>query len=195
MISPLATGLWIATWVLALATYLHFKRRARHLRREEQLIMSRARQKALGIVTQARDQALNIIAHAKISANTDKLKLEENLDKISADQLREFQKLISNISKNIESDAVKGIGEFTQALELETVQSQKVVAQKIEDQYSQVQQELAEMKQQRLAQLNTQINVVLKEVITQIAGKVIPLDEHEKLIISALDEARRKNAI
>lgn len=188
-------SLAVSMLLLLASAYWRLWRRLRRLHRDEQLILSRARQKAVRIVESARDQALNIISHAKISANTDKLKLEENLDKISADQLREFQKLISNISKTIESDAVKEIGEFTQALELETVQSQKVVAQKIADQYSQVQQELAEMKRHQLAQLYTQINDVLKEVIKQITGKIIPLEEHEKLIIKALEDAKKRHLV
>lgn len=192
---PIGLGLWLTTWALAIAALIHWRYRSRFLSRDQQLVMSRARQKALRLVEQAKDQALQIIANSRISATEGNSKLEEELTKISADHLREFQELVSNVSKGIESDAAKEIGEFRQAMELETVQSQQVVAAKIQQQYDQLQQELDEAKKKKLTDLDSQIHTIVADVAKQVVGKVVPIKEHEQLIIAALQEAKGKHVI
>ena len=193
--APVALGLWLATWILAVSTYLGWRRKLGHLQRDEQLGMSAARQKAVRLVSQARDQAIQIMSRARISADGDKVRLQQRLNEISASQLREFQKLISNISKDIESDAVKEIGEFKQALELETVQSQRVVAEKIQDEYQRMQAELDQAKKEKLALLEVKIKEIIAEVVKQVAGKTIAIEDHEELVIKALEEAKKQHAI
>ncbi len=193
--TPVALGLWLATWILAVSTYLTWRRKLRHLQRDEQLGVSAARQKAVRLVSQARDQAIQIISRARISADGNKVRLQQRLDEISASQLQEFQKLISNISKDIESDALKEISEFKQAMELETIQSQRVVAEKIQDEYHRVQAELDQAKKEKLAQLDIKIKEIIAEVVKQVAGKTISIEDHEQLVIKALEEAKKQHAI
>lgn len=141
------------------------------------MVLSRARQKAMHIVQTALDQALQIMARGKISADKSQVKLGEKLQKISAEQLREFQGLITNISKNIEVDAMKEVEEFRQALE------------------SRLEQELAEVKKRRLADLDSRIGQIIAQVARQMTGKVISVADHVELIIAALEDAKRRHLV
>ncbi len=188
-------GGWVAAVVLAIASYLSWRQRSRHIHQDEQLVLSRARQKAGSIIAQARDQAMDILASAKISAGVDKSKLDEHLDKISADQLREFKEAVFNISKDIEIDALKEVDEFKQALEMETIQSQKIVAEQMQKKYSEAQAELQQYKARKIQELDKQIVKMVGDVVRDITGKTIPLTEHEQLILEALQEAKTKDVL
>ncbi len=184
---------WIAAAGLGLVIYLSWYRRSQHLHRNEQLVLSRARQKAGSIVAQARDQAMDILASSKISAGDDKSRLEEQLNKISAEQLREFKETVANISKDIEIDALKEVEEFKKAMEIETVLSQKIVAEQIQHKRDEVEAELDQYKLHKMQELDKQIVKIVGDVIRQVAGKVIPITEHEQLILKVLQEAKTKD--
>ncbi|MDO8488112.1 MAG: hypothetical protein Q7S31_02230 [bacterium] len=192
-ISAIYAGLWIGTWALAVAGFLTFRRKAGKLHQEEELVMSRARQKALSIIQNARDQGVDIIGRSKISATESKSKLEENLSEISATNMREFKNILQTISKTVEGDALKEIEEFKKALELETIQSQKTVAAKMQQNYDQAKAEVEKYKQAQMAQAEAKIDQIVSEVVKDIIGRVIPLEEHQKLIIAALEKAKKQH--
>lgn len=163
------------------------------MHQEEELVMSRARQKALSIIQNARDQGVDIIGRSKISATESKSKLEENLSEISATNMREFKNILQTISKTVEGDALKEIEEFKKALELETIQSQKTVAAKMQQNYDQAKAEVEKYKQAQMAQAEAKIDQIVSEVVKDIIGRVIPLEEHQKLIIAALEKAKKQH--
>lgn len=195
MIEAIAIGSTVGAIVLLASVYLQWKKNLRHSQRDEQLITGRARQKAQAIVNRARDQALQILASAKISASGENTRLEESLSKISAEQLREFQAVLSNISKNIESDTQKEMSQFKDALELETINSQKAVATQIQQKYDQSLADIEKYKADKLKEVDAQIKQIIATVVKEVVGKTIPIEEHEQIILSALKAAKAKNAI
>mgnify|MGYP001605315508 CR=1 FL=1 len=49
-----------------------------------------------------------------------------------------------------------------------------------------------EYKNNKLAKLDAEIVEIINDTVKKVVGKIIPMEEHKKLIISALEEAKRE---
>ena len=95
----------------------------------------------------------------------------------------------------MEEGATRELGQFRQALESETIQAQKVIGEKMEDQYNRMADEIKHEKQIRLEELDKQVFAVIKKATNDIIGKALTVDEHSDLVIKALEEAKRTHVL
>jgi len=179
---------------------------------KEAEVLRDARVKAESIINEAIEKAKEIIAGSNLITTESKKALDEAFEtllkhqtsyfeKASQDFLQEYKnelqalkekniEILKNTSKEIEEDTAKEIQDFDNILEKETVLSQKIIEEKIEKDYSKVQKEVEEYKNEMLNKVDAQILKLLQTVSKKVIGKSLSLQEHEQLIISALEQAK-----
>ena len=176
-------------------------------------LLEDARKKSVAIIEDATLKAQKIITEGDaINQNVKKL-LEKTLGDLAQEQAAVFQKtsedflieykkqlisvqdktieIASKVSKNIEVDTLEEIKEFDDILAKETVSGQKIVGQKIEEEFTKAQKEVVEYKAKMLDNVNNQIYELLANISKSAIGRSLPVNEHEKLIIEALEKAKK----
>lgn len=129
--------------------------------------------KTLQILDEAREEANKILKNARIQA--------------SAHQ----EKISTKIDSALNLVAQREINDFKKALEIETINIEKTVGEKITTRYEEVRKEIEEYKAKQITTSDQKINKVLAEIIQKLLSKTINADEHQKLVVDALEEAKQ----
>jgi len=180
---------------------------------KESEVLKNARSKAETIINEAILKAQEIITNSNNLNSQSKKTLDEAFEtlmkhqtgyfeKASQDFLEEYKneleilkqkniEILKNTSKSIEEDTLKEVEDFDSIIEKETIGSQKIVQEKIEKDYARVQKEVDEYKVQMINKVDEQIYKIIQEVSKLVLGKSLSLQEHEQLIIDALDQAKK----
>lgn len=98
--------------------------------------------------------------------------------------------LAKTVSKGIERDILSEIKDFKNIMRKETIESQKIVGEKIEEEYSQAKKEIAEYRAEELKKVDEQIEKILASVSSSVLGEGIALEKQEELVMEALARAK-----
>lgn len=187
------------------------------LQKKEADIESEAHKKASHILQEARSKAIKIIEDTNVSYELLKKTFEQQLkaasyhssqkfEGISDEFLKVYQKtltdlkdnnikIISNISKDIENSTRLELEDFKETLKKETLDSQKIVEGKIEQGYQMAEKELEDYKAERLKKIEDEIYNIIQNVSKEVLGKTLSLQEHEQLVIEALEKAKKEGKL
>jgi dGTP triphosphohydrolase len=210
----------IAIVVLATAlgvfvvSYVNTLEKFKMLQKKQSDIESEAHRKAVVILQEARNKAIKIIEDTNVSQDLLKKTFEEELkaaapnwakklQTVSEEFLKVYQKtltdlkdnnikIITNISKDIESSTKAELEDFKEILRKETFSSQKIVEGKIEQDYQIVEKELEAYRTEKLKKIEDQIYNIIQNVSKEVLGKTLTLQEHEQLVIDALEKAKKE---
>lgn len=184
--------------------------------KKEEEVLDRASEKAEEIITEAVDKAQEILGSTALFNEKAKSILDRKLESVSKNQagmlerssldlLKDYEKAIEelkqdninlfrNISKNIEIYASRELKDFKDTLEKETIDSQKIVGQKIEEEFKKAEEDLRLYKEARLKKIDESIFELLKTISEMTIGKTLNPQQHEELIIEALEKVKRNLA-
>lgn len=205
----LVIGLTVFAFLYArLLNKLHLaKKEEDHLKEQlnqkATVLLETARDKAFQIINQAGLSALEIVGKTKVYDNKAKQALDLKLKDISDEFLIIYKEMLEELkrdninifkimSKDIEKDTLDEVKDFKEILCRETLASQKIVEEKIEKEYAQAEEELKAYKEAKLRKIDDSIYEILKTISKIVLGKAIPLEEHEQLIIEALNRAKKE---
>lgn len=175
--------------------------REEHIRKRAAALLSDAHDKALVIIEQANLRAAQTLEETNTFSQTAKHELEAKLSQASAQLLTDYEraleevkeediKTLKNISKTIESNTLDEVADFKEILEKETVAAQKIVEQKIEQAYADVEQEIKAYREDKRKKIDEAVYTIVRQVSEEILGKSVSLADHEKLVIDALEQAK-----
>ena len=212
----LVLSLVILTVILMVIVVSHLRmiKRLNLLQKEEDRLKQHEQKKSFEILEDARQKAEKIIGNAHFEDQGLKKEFREQLKLVSINSLKAFEeasldflksyqkelidsklntiKIVSNISKDIESDTVSELKDFKEILKKETYASQIIVEQKIEEEYTQTQKEIEDYKTERMKKVENQIYNIIQTVSILVLGKAISLADHESLVIDSLNKAKRE---
>ena len=176
-------------------------------------LLENARKKSAEIIEEATQKAQEIINQSQSLNNDSRKMLDVALEtlikhqtsyfeKVSQDFLDEYKKelnslrnktveIASNVSKDIEADTLREVDDYEKILQKETLDSQKIVEEKIEEDYARTQKEVSKYKDQMFKKIDEEIYGILESVSKEAIGKSIPFALHEQLIIDALEKAKK----
>lgn len=175
-------------------------------------LLESARDRAFELIKDATIKAKDILSETKIYEDKSKqvlnFQLEEAskkqvqaLEKASLDILKDYKEdlerlradninIVKNISKDIERDVLNEFKDFKEILRRETVASQRVIEEKLEEDYKAVDEEINTYKQQKLKEVDDSIYDALARISEMVLGKAIDSNTHQELILDALNKAK-----
>lgn len=178
-------------------------------------LLEHTRKKSSHVIEEATKKAKELIADSQSLSIDSKKVLDEALSDLIKNQVASFQKasedflkeyknelemlrsntvqVARNVSKDIEDDAVREVDNYRQVLQKETIDSQKIVEAKIEEDYAKTQKEVTAYREKMLKEVDEDIYKILETVSKEAIGKSIPLAQHEQLIIDALEKAKKSS--
>jgi F0F1-type ATP synthase membrane subunit b/b' len=171
---------------------------------ESRKLMEQAQGQANQVINDARVKAQEIISQAGIIQGTQAQALKESLDKAAQIELSEYQKILQNssgeankmllkISEDIKGGVMTEIRSFQGQLQQEVVKSQEEVRKTLADSFINVKAEIDSYRDKRYQQIDNSIIEIIEDVTKRVIGKQIDLQEHEKLVMKVLEEAKRQH--
>ncbi|KKU50993.1 MAG: hypothetical protein UX73_C0010G0020 [candidate division WWE3 bacterium GW2011_GWC1_47_10] len=105
-------------------------------------------------------------------------------------QKRENVDSLTDASEELRQQVLAEVEEFKTKLETETLKSQKIVEDKINAKYSQIETSLGVYKREKLKEIDEKVYDVLAEATKDILGKSLSVEEHRDLVVAALERAK-----
>jgi len=177
-------------------------------------LLGEAHQKAQEIIDLANKQATEIIASSKVYENNSNQALKDKLamlekqqegvfTKASEDMKIAYQNMITQIqeqdintlktmTKEITSDVTADFKEFRDVLEKETINSEKIVKEKIDEEYLSMEKDLESYKKEKYEKIDEDIYKILYRVSEMVLSQGISYDKHRELVIEALETAKKE---
>ena len=211
---PLIISLITTSAALLMLAVSHLKMLKKHnfLLKEKEHLKLQQHKKEVEILEEARQKAVKIIADAHFAHDNAQNEFQEQLKTLSLNKIKDFEKasidlfrvykqeledlklntvkIVNNITKDIENNTIQELKDFKEIIKKETYASQKIVEQKIEQQYAETEQEIEAYKEDRIKKVEDEIYNILQNVAKVVLGKAISLQDHEQLVIDALNKAK-----
>jgi len=167
-------------------------------------LLANAQGEAQKMLVDANSQAQQILAKAKEFMSTGESTLTsemKNVSQIYANKygltLKEIETESLKMLQNIPEDVRKILGsEITNikiALTEEAKKAENDAKAIVVDAYKKAEAEVESYKSERFRQIDESVLFILKELARKVLAKEISQEEHEKLVLKALDEAKRQN--
>lgn len=181
---------------------------------EEEKILREAHEKAENIIEKAVEEAQKILINGQylredlqmeISASLNKalLKSLEEIGKATDIFRNDYDKLFSSFKVEYAAETKKIIGQlheeaesevadFGKIIKNETLEAQKFIGEKINAEFEKVRQEIEVYRKDQIDQVNKSIEKLTSRILEEVLGKIIPASDQEKLVVDALEKAKRE---
>lgn len=156
--------------------------------REDLRDRERARERSERLVEGAKDKAVEIIREAEVLSEKQAEGLERRLRQAAREGLREYTAAMERMASEVQKGAWGEVRDFKKTLEVGTVELERTVAKRIAEEYDKARDELEKYKQEKKGKLDEQSVEIVKELGRRVLGKIIPVEEHKKLILDALKD-------
>lgn len=177
-------------------------------------IVDGAKEASIRIIEESNAKAQETINSAKEISDASRNDIKRHLDEVSlkhiqllestSNELNNFYKqaiesqkgksisTLQNLSHEIEGELAAEVDEFKEILHKETVDSQRMVEQKLQNEYKKISKEIDMYRDEKMRLVDTKIFQILAEVSKEVLGKSISLEEKQDLVFKALEDAKRK---
>lgn len=166
-------------------------------------LLSAARIKSQKILEEAIIRANKIISQSQVFLEEHNKDLLQILNKVSEMYAKRYQeslglvqeeaiKMLQNIPNDLKVFMVSAIDGFRETLTKEVEKTQKEVADSLRESIIAAQHEIERYKEERKREIDERIVEYVAEVTKRVLRKEISIDEHEKLVLKALEEAKRQ---
>ena len=171
---------------------------------DPQAILLNAQNKSQTILEDAHRKASEMVGRAEKFLSAQEGKVAQELEKASKsyanyfqDSLRsveeEAKKSLNNVPEEIKKVYATEIVNIRTTLEAQFVKAREDSRQIVLEAYKKAEAEVEKYKKQRLNQIDESIIIILQEVARRVLSREINQEEHEKLVMKALEEAKKQH--
>ncbi|OGM67592.1 hypothetical protein A2962_03580 [Candidatus Woesebacteria bacterium RIFCSPLOWO2_01_FULL_39_61] len=168
--------------------------------------LEETQKKAKAMIEEARVKAGEVITQAELFTANQKNVLLEEINKATHTYADKYQaalkfaedeavRMISSIPHQVKSEVMVRIEKFTSGVDTELLNAQKSIQAAVKETYQKAEVEVENYKLERLKQVDESIMKMVEEVSRRVLAKEITADEHEKLVLKALEKAKEENVL
>lgn len=193
-----------------LVLYLRLIRRYLNLREggraelDSQTLLANAQKKSQEILEEAHKKASEIVERSEKFLQAQEGKVAKELEKASKtyanyfqDALRRVEQEASETLKNVPEEIKKvyatEIVNIRTTLDAQLSKAREDSRQIVLEAYQKAEAEVENYKKKRLSQIDDSIIIILQEVARRVLSREINQEEHERLVMKALQEAKREH--
>ena len=169
-------------------------------------VLEEAKAQARQIVSEAQTRSGQLISEAASFGTQTRELLGKELQKVQAAQLGYYQQALEDtklqaqaslggISKDVKAEVVSQIDAIRSSLTGEIQKAQMETRQMLTASYKKMEEEIGAYKKERLKRVDEKIFEILKEASAKAIGKSLSLEDHEDVVIKALEDAKRENVL
>jgi len=176
------------------------------LEQQRARVLEEAKVQAKQIVTEAQTRSGQLISEAASFGNQTKELLGSELNKLQAVELGYYQKALEEtklqaqaslggISKDVRQEVVRQIDAVRIGLTGEIQKAQLETRQMLSASYKKMEDEIEAYKAERLKRVDETIFEILKDVSAKAIGKTLSLEDHEDVVVKALEDAKKEHVL
>lgn len=196
----------IVTHYLRLVNEFSNYRRGLEKTTDPQVLIAQAQRQAQKILEEAYTQSRQIISKTEDFLKKEEGELAKELDKstdvytklyqdaLSSSQKQSLQ-MLQNLPQDIKITLISAVDSFRISLTQEVTKAQATANAGLREAYSKAFDELQKYKEDRMKQVDSSILSIVRQVSERVISKDIDVEEHEKLVLRSLEEAKRENLI
>lgn len=169
---------------------------------DPKVVLEKAQQKSEAILEDAHIKARDIINKADEFLVKQQEVLSKDLEKVNDIYVKEYQKqlasiistsakVLENVPNDVKTFMVQAVDDFRVALSQEVAKAQSETSKAMQDAYKKAQEDIDKYKEVRMRQIDASAAELVAVVTRKVLGKEISTDEHEKLVVKALEEIGR----
>lgn len=146
-------------------------------------------------LSEEKDRSLASLEEVSRSMQAEANKEIASFKQVSTTMESEAQKELAEfrqVSENIEKAAEGELAEFRKTLEKETVESEKMVQERVNTEYENMRQRIRAYETEKMRQIDERVNVILADVAKEVFGAGIDLSSSEEMVMAALDKAKKE---
>lgn len=115
-------------------------------------------------------------------------KFEDEFAQMLSQTKQEYMSKSEDVLKQLEMIPESEMEEFKTILQKETLSAQKILGDRISELFVEAEKQAAEYKQQRINEVKEQLESVTADVLEEVIGKKLSRQDHEKLVMNALEQ-------
>lgn len=184
---------------IVVISYRKILERLHQLQQKELEVKEKMHSEAQKILDDAYQKAAKIFADADLLKSEQGKVLERQIKAFNEQQDKTYQNIVNDIKKQtvdiIEQVATESKEVIIADFKNMTSAFQNQISAQYQKDYAAVQAEINDYKEKLKEDLKTRSVQILQEVAKRVFGKVIPIEDHEELIVKALEEAKKQHVI
>ncbi len=187
------------------------------LQKEADIVLDDAHKRAMHVVDEANRKAMDIVSSSEDYNAESKQALKDNLaavTKAESDQLnrvgeemlgtyqstlqevqKEGSEVIHTITKDLEARAAQEVSDFSNTIKQETLDSQKVIQERMNAEYEAAKKEVEAYKQSQMKKAQDDIYTLVRFLTDSVLKKGLTVEQHQSLVTEALEEAKSQGVL
>jgi F0F1-type ATP synthase membrane subunit b/b' len=173
---------------------------------EREKVLAEAKVQAKQIVSDAQTRAGQLISEAASFGGKTQELLGKELQKVQAVELGYYQKALQaarqdasaslgGLSQDVKEEVIKQIDTVRTSLTGEIQKAQLETKQMLSASYKKMEEELAVYKAERMKKVDEKIFEILRDVAAKAIGKALSLEDHEDIVVKALEDAKKEHVL
>lgn len=166
------------------------------LQKKENKVLVHAHKTAHTIVEQAEEQAMETTRDYSQKEAALLASFAQTLETLQQEMLTQtketYQKLFTHLAKQFEQAAEEEVQLLRNSLQHETLQTEKAVADKVEEAYAIMLKDIDLRKQEKLANVEKDIQQIIQKTCHDVIGESLSLSQQQALVVEALEKAKQE---
>lgn len=188
----ISASIAILTTIIMAAVYFRQRKAYHELQTEYDQLWERVLLHAEAMIKRAHYQALKIIDDSELISGEMKDQVRVALTEAEQRESAEYQKVMSTIQQQLTSESLHQLDQFTQQLIDQTKSTQQSLQEKSTQTQTALDTYFQERKQFIDQQLEQHIFQIIQTVLQKTTKQLLTPDQHEQLILEALQQARQE---
>ena len=136
---------------------------------------------------------LKEVSHKGVSLiDTTSVKISNSYAEMLAGAKKEFSVKIEEVVGTIDKTGFDILTEFKEALKVSQLSSQQILQKRINDGFDRAQEEINAYKREKFRLIEENADKIMLKLSEDVLGKVVSLEDHEKLIFEALNKIKEE---
>ncbi len=185
LLYSLVFGVSLVCLVMAMITFSYRKilKKFYDIWKDEEGV-KKARETANEIMREANLSASKVLSDANIFANGEKSTLNLALEKVTEKEIEDLEAMLMDLKSKSSQALLSEISKISQGLSNEMRQS-----------FLNTQTEMEGYKKIMIDRLDKSIYKIVSEVSQNVISKRLQIEDHDEILLSELEEAKKRNAI
>ncbi|KKS38571.1 MAG: hypothetical protein A3G49_06700 [Candidatus Sungbacteria bacterium RIFCSPLOWO2_12_FULL_41_11] len=189
------------------------RKRMRQRDEEAEKILARAREDSFAIIKRAEKSATELLASTQSAVSVSQSVLQNALEeyfereleglKLLSEEINRAEKrtvqdsqeaywrIMENVGEEIARESRRGVVSFLQFLKEEISREEDVMKVKLAEWNSSAKKEIEEHKREAIRKIEESVFSIIYFVSKEVLGKALSVEQHQGLILDALEEAKK----
>ena len=171
---------------------------------EANKIIANAQENATAVIRNAQLKAQEIVKSGDIFSAEYKQKFQASLLELVELEKKQYQqiavkvqedsnKMLSSMSQGLNQQVQIEMKGFHSVMSQETTKVRDALSEGIKGAYSEVHAQVEQYKNQMITQVNSAMFKIVSDATKKSLGEALSREQHEKIIVKALEEAKKQN--